>query len=98
MPPKFSAYLVILWFERRYPKQNTVARLKSNIVTPKILGWPCDWLILLSQVRICRGEKKDRSEHTLFYAICLLMRNHQVAAKVSRARKGWSAFEVWWSK
>jgi len=30
--PKFLQYLVILRFERRYPKQNTVAHLKSNIL------------------------------------------------------------------
>jgi len=33
-PPKFLEYLVILWFERRYPIQNTVANIKS-----RILGW-----------------------------------------------------------
>jgi len=32
MPPQFLAYLVILCFERRYPKQNTVTRLKSKIL------------------------------------------------------------------
>jgi len=35
MAPKFLACIVILCFERRYPKQNTVARLKSNILSPK---------------------------------------------------------------
>ena len=29
-PPKFLAHLVILCFERRWPKQNTVASLKSK--------------------------------------------------------------------
>jgi len=33
-PPKLLAYLVILCFERRYPKRNSVARLKSNISPP----------------------------------------------------------------
>jgi len=33
-----------LWFERRHPNQNTVARLKSNILAPpKILGWLRHW-------------------------------------------------------
>jgi len=32
-PPKFLEYLVILCFKRQYLKQNTVARLKSNILT-----------------------------------------------------------------
>jgi len=31
--PFFLEYLVILCFERKYLKQNTVARLKSNILT-----------------------------------------------------------------
>jgi len=50
MPPKFLAYLVILCFERRYPKQNIVARLKSHILAPQmfwiptILGWLRHWL------------------------------------------------------
>jgi len=37
-PPKFLKYIVILCFERRYPKQNSFIRLKSNILAPlKIL-------------------------------------------------------------
>jgi len=43
MPPKFLEYLVILCFERRYLKQNPVARLQSNISPkiphPQFLGW-----------------------------------------------------------
>ena len=35
MPLKYLAYLLILWFDRRYPKQNTVARLKPNILAPQ---------------------------------------------------------------
>jgi len=39
MPPQFLAYLVVLRFERRCPKPNTVARLKSKYLAfPKILG------------------------------------------------------------
>jgi len=37
-PSKFSAHIVILCFEKRYPKQNSVIRLKSNILTPQIFG------------------------------------------------------------
>ena len=33
--PKFLAYLVILWFARRRPKQKTVAGLKSKDLTPQ---------------------------------------------------------------
>ena len=32
-PSKFLEYLVILCFKRQYLKQNTVAQLKSNILT-----------------------------------------------------------------
>jgi len=39
-PLKFLAYLVVLCFERRCPKQNTVAHLKSKyLAPPNILGW-----------------------------------------------------------
>jgi len=33
-PPKYLTYLVIVCFDRRYPKQNTVARLNSNALAP----------------------------------------------------------------
>jgi len=41
MPSKnFLAYLLTFCFERRCPKQNTVARIKSNDLAPqKNLGW-----------------------------------------------------------
>jgi len=35
MPPKFLEHIVILCFERRFSKQNSVIRIKSNILTPK---------------------------------------------------------------
>jgi len=39
-PTIFSENMVILWFERRFSKQNTVIRLKSNILPhPKLLSW-----------------------------------------------------------
>jgi len=44
-PPKFLEHLVILCFERGYPKQYSASRLKSKIpppnllAPPKILGW-----------------------------------------------------------
>jgi len=34
MPPKFLENIVILCFERRFSKQNSVIRLKSNILPP----------------------------------------------------------------
>jgi len=36
--PKFLAYLVVLCFEKRCPKQNTVARLKSKYLSQKKFG------------------------------------------------------------
>jgi len=45
-PKKFLAYLVILCVERRCPKQNSVARLKSKTLSPqKHFGWlrHCHW-------------------------------------------------------
>ena len=38
----FFENVVILCFERRFSKQNSVIRLKSNILEPqKFLGWLC---------------------------------------------------------
>jgi len=42
-PPKCLELIVILCFERRYPKQNSIIRLKSNILAPKFLGWLRYW-------------------------------------------------------
>jgi len=43
-PHKCLAYLVIQCSERRYPKQNTVPRLKSSVLaTPKFLPSPKFW-------------------------------------------------------
>jgi len=38
MPPKCSENIVILCFERRFVKQNSVIRLKSSILAHQILG------------------------------------------------------------
>jgi len=39
-PPKFLENIVILYFEKRFSKQNGVIRLKSNVLpTAKCLGW-----------------------------------------------------------
>jgi len=37
-PPKFLENLVILCFERGFSKQNSVIRLKSNILAPQSFG------------------------------------------------------------
>jgi len=40
MAPKFLEYLVVLCFERRYPKSNTVACVTSKYLAPsKTLDW-----------------------------------------------------------
>jgi len=41
LPPTFLAYIVILCFDRRYPKQNSVIGLKSNISHPSKLWAGC---------------------------------------------------------
>jgi len=39
MPPKFVEHIVVLCFKRQYRKQNSVIRLKSNILPlPKSFG------------------------------------------------------------
>jgi len=38
MPPKFLEHAVILCLERRYPEQNSVIRLKSNILPPPAIS------------------------------------------------------------
>jgi len=50
--PKFLEYLVILFLERRYPKQNTVARLKSNILTQKKF-WAGYATVMYAYTRLC---------------------------------------------
>ena len=43
-PHKFLEDIVILCFERRFSKQNSVIRLRSNILAPpKCLGWLRHW-------------------------------------------------------
>ena len=49
--PKFLENIVILCFERRFSRQTSVVRLKSNILAPpnflappKFLGWLRHWL------------------------------------------------------
>jgi len=38
-PTKFLEHIVILYFETQHPKQNSVIRLKRNILDPPIF-WP----------------------------------------------------------
>jgi len=33
-PKKILEHIIILWLEMRYPKQNSIIRLKSNILAP----------------------------------------------------------------
>jgi len=53
-PPKCLENIVILCFERRFPKQNSVIHLKSSILAPKkifgplkFLGWLRHWVSFL---------------------------------------------------
>jgi len=39
-PPKFLENIVILCFERRFFKQNSVIRLQSHILVPRKVFWP----------------------------------------------------------
>ena len=56
MPPQFLENIVILCFERRVSKQNSVIRLKSNILPPKkILGWLRHWLAMTVFSFLCRN-------------------------------------------
>jgi len=51
MAPKFLKHIVILYFESSFSKQNSVIRLKSDILAPQIflplkfLGWLRHWLL-----------------------------------------------------
>ena len=51
-PHTFLAYLVVLCFERRCPKQNTVARWKSKYLPPKHFGLatPLDIIQLIGSI------------------------------------------------
>jgi len=40
MSPNVLAYLAILCFEKRCPRQNTVARLKADILAPTFFWYP----------------------------------------------------------
>ena len=63
-PPKFLENIVILCFERRFSKQNSVIRLKSNIVPPKkFLGW----LRQCFPVPVVAGNREDKSTHAKFF-------------------------------
>jgi len=60
MPPKFLENMVLLCFERRLSKQNSVIRLKSSILAPpkflapqKFLSWlrHCGWIHKYLQIK-----------------------------------------------
>jgi len=62
IPPQFLKYLVILCFERRCPKQNTVASLKSNIRHPNF--WPPKNFGLATPLTCCRKRFNHIREST----------------------------------
>jgi len=49
-PPKFLENIVILCFERRFSKQNSVIRLKSNILPPQNFDWLRHWQVVSSAI------------------------------------------------
>jgi len=61
IPPTFLENIVILCFERRFSKQNSVISLKSNVLPrQKFLGWLCHCarpLIVLFTGKCWRAEK-----------------------------------------
>jgi len=61
MPPKCLERMVILSFERHFSKQNSVIRLKSNILSPPIFCPPkiLDWL---RHCGICKTSLLHRSD------------------------------------
>jgi len=55
-PPKFLEHIVILYFERRFSKQNSVIRLKSDILAPPNSP-PNSWA---GYAAVFNGRYKDR--------------------------------------
>ena len=74
IPPKFLESIVILCFGRRFSKQNSVIRLKSNILAPQIfeLATPlAPGLLVLMSVALAPGPASVRF-HTLIFSIVLV--------------------------
>jgi len=72
MPPRFLAYLVILCFERRYPKQNIVASLKSKDLTLQTF-WSCNATysrmgneVMGHSHRRSQGGQRGHAPHQIF--------------------------------
>jgi len=61
MPPKFLKHIVILFFQRRCPKQNSVICIKSSIFAPAIFLAPpkfLDWLLYCIDVKLIQMFKR----------------------------------------
>ena len=54
-PPNFLENMVILCFERRFSKQNSVIRLKSNTFAPKIFFPPPNFWAGYATASACRA-------------------------------------------
>jgi len=64
MHPKFLAYLVVLCFQRKLPKQNFVARSKSKYLAhPKILGWLHYCFEVCCEFLFQTGPTRETSAH-----------------------------------
>ena len=58
-PPKFLEHTVILCFERRFPKQNSFIRLKSNSVAPLKFFAPPQIFELATTLSLCHHSNQD---------------------------------------
>jgi len=65
-PPKFLENIVILCVERRFSKQNSVIRLKSNICPPKFFGPPNFWAGYATATMAFKTESKEICPALLF--------------------------------
>jgi len=81
-PPKiFRKYIVILCFEKRFSKQNSVIRLKSNILAPQSFpaGYATDSDYVRSDLlgysaRACSGKKTADLRTFLASFLCVIWR------------------------
>ena len=53
LPQKFLENIVILCFERRFSEQNSVIRLKSNLLAPQISGLATPLHLVLVVGKLC---------------------------------------------
>jgi len=76
------SYLVILCFERRYPKQSTVVRLKSNVLslpiiflTPKSFGLTTPAVRRFVMVSLAENHSQHNLDYICVQAFCQLLKD-----------------------